>query len=268
VPDRINGIVTFAPEYMHDNTGFDKSFFQPLFLLEKNHFWFQSRNELILWALKRFFPGVESFLEIGCGTGFVLSGIKDSCSHVRLLGSDIFIEGLKFAQERMSNVELFQLSAMDIPFENEFDVIGAFDVLEHIEEDDTVLNQMFHALKDDGGAIITVPQHPFLWSTFDDISAHKRRYVSRDLKSKVEAAGFHIAYMTSFVFFLFPFMLLSRFVNRSKTDIDPLTELKVHSVINRMFKGILDIERFFIRSGLSLPFGGSLLLILNKADSK
>jgi SAM-dependent methyltransferase len=233
VPDRINGIVTFAPEYMHDNTGFDKSFFQPLFLLEKNHFWFQSRNELILWALKRFFPGVESFLEIGCGTGFVLSGIKDSCSHVRLLGSDIFIEGLKFAQERMSNVELFQLSAMDIPFENEFDVIGAFDVLEHIEEDDTVLNQMFHAFK-----------------------------------SKVEAAGFHIAYMTSFVFFLFPFMLLSRFVNRSKTDIDPLTELKVHSVINRMFKGILDIERFFIRSGLSLPFGGSLLLILNKADSK
>ena len=63
------------------------------------------------------------------------------------------------------------MDARRIPFEDEFDVIGAFDVLEHIKEDEQVLVQMHRAVKSGGGIMLTVPQHMFLWSE-QDVQAH------------------------------------------------------------------------------------------------
>lgn len=66
------------------------------------------------------------------------------------------------------------MDARRIPFEGEFDVIGAFDVLEHIEEDERVLGQLNAALRSGGGIIATVPQHQWLWSEMDTVSGHRR----------------------------------------------------------------------------------------------
>src|SRR6266545_4042215 len=89
----------------------------------------------------------ENFLEIGCGTGFVLSGIRKAFPELILSGSEIFSEGLNLAAERLPGVELFQMDARRIPFQEEFDVIGAFDVLEHVKEDEEVLSQMYQATR-------------------------------------------------------------------------------------------------------------------------
>jgi 2-polyprenyl-3-methyl-5-hydroxy-6-metoxy-1,4-benzoquinol methylase len=69
----------------------------------------------------------------------------------RVYGSDIFNRSLSFAQRRLPDAVLFQMDARRIPFEEEFDVVGAFDVLEHINEDDVVLRQMLQAIKPGGG---------------------------------------------------------------------------------------------------------------------
>ena len=111
------------------------------------NFWFRARNKLIIWALRRYFPNAATFLEIGCGTGFVLAGVRQAFPKLRISGSDIFTEGLVFARERAVSVSLFQMDARCIPFTEEFDVIGAFDVLEHIEEDVDVLRQMFKSTR-------------------------------------------------------------------------------------------------------------------------
>lgn len=55
------------------------------------------------------------------------------------------------------------------PFRKEFDTIGVFDVLEHVHEDEQILAQMHRAVHPDGGGImLTVPQHPWLWSPTDE----------------------------------------------------------------------------------------------------
>ena len=97
---------------------------------------------MIVWALQRYFPQAQNFLEIGCGTGFVLAAIEQAFPKISLYGSEIFSQGLNFAQERLSRTQLFQMDAPQISCENEFDAIAAFDVLEHIKEDDVVLAQM------------------------------------------------------------------------------------------------------------------------------
>ena len=147
-----------------------------------------------------------------------------------------------------------------------FDVIGAFDVLEHIAEDDVVLQQMFQAVKPGGGLILTVPQHRFLWSIVDEYSFHKRRYGKTELINKVEYAGFQVMYSTSFVSFLLPLMLLSRMKRHVSTEkFDPLAELRIGRAANRVLEKILAVERRCIKLGVSLPAGGSLLVIAKRS---
>ena len=264
-PETVDGFLSFAPELFDSNEYFNPETFERLFKVEKTNFWFRSRNKLLLWALEKFFPQVESFFEIGCGTGYVLFGIQREFPNLRLYGSDIFGNGLSFAEQRLSDVSLFQMDARRIPFEAEFDVIGAFDVLEHIDEDGVVLQQMFQATKPGGGAIFTVPQHRFLWSIVDEYSFHKRRYTRKELIRKVKDAGFQIVRVTSFVSFLLPLMLLSR-IRRQKTrdKYDPVAELKINPCLNMIFENVLAIERGFIKWGFPFYAGGSLLIIAKR----
>jgi len=261
-PERLNGCLAFAPELAEQSEGFEAEFFPSLFELEGSNFWFRSRNRLLVWSLQRYFPEARNFLEIGCGTGYVLSGIRRAFSELSLSGSEIYTAGLAFAAERLPGVELFQMDARLMPFKEEFDVIGAFDVLEHVSEDDQVLSQMHQATRKGGGIMLTVPHHPFLWSQADDYAHHVRRYTARELIDKVNRAGFEVTRTTSFVSLLLPLMLLSRLRQRRKYN--PMSEFEISSLVNGVFEKTLYVERTMIRAGLNLPVGGSLLLVARR----
>jgi SAM-dependent methyltransferase len=215
--------------------------------------------------LRHYFPKARSFLEIGCGTGYVLMGLSKAFPQLALAGSEIFSAGLDFAAQRLPNVDLFQMDATSIPYVDEFDVIGAFDVLEHIAEDETVLAQMYRAVRPGGGILITVPQHMFLWSQADVEAVHQRRYSAREMRRKVERAGFKIVRQTSFVSFLLPVMAAQRL---SKRRPDPSysvhQELAIGGPANWGMERVLGVERGLIRVGISFPAGGSLLTVARK----
>jgi len=262
-PEKIDGFLAFAPELSHNNKSFHSEYFEKLMPLEVRNFWFQARSDLIINALQRYFSDFKSFLEIGCGTGIVLSKVRTSFPQAVLVGSEIYTAGLACTSRRVAGAELLQMDARRIPFESHFDVIGAFDVLEHIEEDEIVLREMHKALKPRGGIILTVPQHPRLWSYQDEAACHVRRYAAEDIRRKVMKAGFDIVRMTSFVFFLLPFMWVSRKLTRKKFS-DPFAELKISTPLNEIFKVVMKLEEMIIELGVSLPVGGSLLIVARK----
>lgn len=264
-PNLSHDFLTFAPDYATVSEGFESKFFQELIELEANNFWFRSRNRLIIWALSYYFPKAHNCLEIGCGTGFVLSGIEKAFPNLDLYGSEIFTSGLDLAAQRLPRSKLFQMDAQAIPFDDEFDVIGAFDVLEHIKEDTSVLVQMYQATRSGGGIILTVPQHPWLWSQADNYGHHMRRYRTQDLKNKLRQAGFRVVRTTSFVSLLLPLLMLSRLKQRCyPSSYDPTSELRISGWMNVMLERVLDIERFAIQLGVCFPMGGSLLIIAEK----
>lgn len=268
-PEQLLNFPAFSPHLSRNETGFKQDDFSKLAEVEEKNFWFEARNQLIIWALKQYFPLATNFLEIGCGTGFVLSGIQKAAPKLKLNGSEISAVGLEFAKQRINNASLFQMDARQIPFVEEFDVIGAFDVLEHIQEDQQVLAQLHQAVQPNGGIILTVPQHQFLWSQQDEYAHHVRRYNALDLKKKVIGAGFEIIKITSFVSLLLPFMLISRFLKRKKVEnYDSLSELKLSTSLNLIFEKILCFERYMICLGLNIPVGGSLLLIAKKVTKR
>lgn len=264
-PDVIDGHIAFAPELANESEGFEADYFARLADQEAGNFWFRARNRLLIWALKQYFPNAKNLLEIGCGTGFVLSGFKQAFPNLVLSGSEVFSDGLGFAAARLPQVELFQMDARHIPFRDEFDVIGAFDVLEHIKQDEEVLAQMYQATRKGGGILITVPHHRFLWSPVDEFARHVRRYETRELHEKVVRAGFSLVRSTSFVSLLLPLLVASRFKQRmTGEEVDPSAEYNISRLLNQTLEKILDAERTVIRTGLSFPAGGSLLLVARR----
>lgn len=265
-PVRIAGYLAFSPSMAESGSGYKADHFAKLVEIEERNFWFRSRNRLLIWALRRYFPHARSLLEIGCGTGYVLLGMQRAFPGLVLAGSEIFSAGLEFAGRRLPGVDLFQMDGARIPFVDEFDVVGAFDVLEHIEDDETVLAQMYRAVRPGGGVLITVPQHMFLWSQADVEAVHQRRYNAREMRSKIERAGFKVVRLTSFVSFLFPLMAVQRWNNRKP---DPSysvhQELAIGGAANWGLTQMLGVERAFIKAGISFPFGGSLLAVARKA---
>jgi SAM-dependent methyltransferase len=100
MPARVDGFLAWAPELAKNNDGFPQESFEGLARVEAGNFWFRARNDIILWALRKYFPGFHSLLEVGCGTGFVLSGIVQAYPNARMAGSEIYPTGLAFAAKR------------------------------------------------------------------------------------------------------------------------------------------------------------------------
>ncbi len=265
-PEVRDGFLSFAPELAGTEDMFQHSDFAALAQIEAGSFWFRSRNQLILWALRTYFPDAIRFLEVGCGTGFVLASIIKTMPAIASAGSEIYFQGLKIARQRAPEATLLQMDARNMPFWSEFDVIGAFDVLEHVADDRAVLRQVFQAVKPGGGVILTVPQHPFLWSNVDEYSCHKRRYTRGDLSGKMLEAGFRIERATSFVTLLLPFMVAVR-MNKKKPKAEKVVrnELMLGSRLDRLLETAMCVERLCIRWGLSLPCGGSLLMVAKRS---
>jgi SAM-dependent methyltransferase len=244
--------------------GFKAEYFEELASLEAKNFWFCVRARIIAWALAKYFPQTRSFFEVGCGTGFVLSRLAQTAPALDLYGSELFAEGLSFAAMRVPAANLLQMDARRMALTNSVDVVGVFDVLEHIPEDQLVLREIFNAIRPGGGILITVPQHRFLWSKQDEYAHHVRRYSASELRGKLEAAGFSLVRMASFVSVLLPLMYLSRWNKQRSQVCDPLDELKIGRATNAILEKALELEFALMRIGISFPAGGSLLAVANK----
>lgn len=263
-PEKLGQIWAFAPALTPPNDGFKATFFENLAALEIRNFWFHARSQLILWALHHHASGFRTLLEVGCGTGFVLSNVARDFPHARLFGGDTFMEGLKIAKERVANARLMQFDVRDVPFLREFDVVGAFDVLENTDSDQAVLLQLREALQPSGILVLTAPQHTWIASS-DDV-LQRRRYNLTDLHHRVQSAGFKILRSTSFLT-MSSAVMPSRFGNSEfASRFDPKHELHRNPNIGVLSRWMLKLGLFAIAIGLDLPFGGTRLIVARRVN--
>lgn len=184
---------------------------------------------------------------------------------MKLHGAEIYLSGLHLAKARLPEIDFMQLDASEMPFDREFDAVGLFDVLEHLDNDDLVLRNVFKALMPGGHVFVTAPQHPFLWSSNDAAACHRRRYARGELADKLRRAGFRIEAETSFMTALFPVMAAARLLKRRLPQGDPyeavLRELEIPDSLNALLEIIMRVDEALISRGFSLPFGGSIAIV-------
>lgn len=245
--------------------GYDDALFERLAEAEPHSFWYRVRARLIVDVVRKFSPDARDVLEVGSGSGGVLLALHQALPGVRIVGAEPAAAGIALARSRLPReVELVEADVLDMPFVEEFDFVGAFDVLEHVADDAAALAALAQAARPGGSVAIFAPQHPRLWSDMDRIAHHVRRYRRRDLAAKVRGAGLEIEFEGSFVSTLLPAMVASRVIRKLlRRQYDPIAELEPR-VLNPILEPILDVERRLVRRGLSLPFGATLIVIGRK----
>ena len=267
----IDGVFCFSDDKYDETDFFPKDAFDRLYRSENANFWFRVRNLIIGNAIKNYLPRGSKIIEVGCGTGFVSSYLKKLGYDIDC--ADLSIQGLNYCKKRDAGNSYYQFNLYDAIFYEHYDGACAFDVIEHIDDDNLVLQNMNKALKAGGFIFITVPANKKLWSEIDDFSKHKRRYNLAELKDKIESAGFKIMRISYFMTFLFPFIYVSRFrflrntrVSKDETEIireKASNRLNLNPILNTIFFYIFKLETYLL-DHINLPFGSSLLCVAQK----
>jgi len=252
--------------------GYDSRHFDKIAHIENRHFWFTSRNQIIATVVSKLverLPPGFTVIEFGCGTGNVLQTLSKVCARGRLIGMDLFGEGLTYARRRTC-CWLVQADISRSPLKIPADVIGLFDVLEHLRDDRMVLADLYLLLKPGGALVLTVPACTALWSYFDEASHHFRRYEVKELQEKLAEAGFEVEYLTYYMMGIYPLVwALRRLTCRKPRTAQgahemSLDELKVVPGLNGILRFLLSWEAPLLAARLRLPLGTSLLAVARK----
>jgi len=233
------------------------------FALQKKHWWFVGKSRIVMGLISEYCTiGRHSkILDIGCGAGLMLPALSElSITY----GMDTSDEAIKFSRANFTGLIKKGSLPNDVPFfDNQFNLITALDVLEHIEDDLKSLYMIHNLLCFDGVAVLSVPAHQYLWTKFDDENEHKRRYSWSEFKCKLEEAGFTIKKLSFYNSILyFPSVIVIYLNKYLNTDIG--RELKSgNPLFNWILTRIFSLEKTLLRF-INFPFGLSLIAVVSK----
>lgn len=237
---------------------------------EPRHFWFAAKNKIIGKTVTKFFPdpGKIRFLEIGCGTGFVLSYLEKL--GFSMTGVDMHMEGLRIAQSRITKGSLICADVTRDVVGLPFPALGLFDVLEHIEDDTYFLQQCVRHLAPRGLVFITVPADMRLWSIIDEVSGHKRRYDKKSLEKLLTPCGLKIETISYFNAFLYlPQLFFRRHFHANhklakKNTVKILLDSFRYSPLINTIGNLGFTLEFLLSEFFPMPFGASIIVAARK----
>jgi SAM-dependent methyltransferase len=244
----------------------EKDYYYQYAAVEDKHWWFIGRRRILDKVIRQLnLPDNAKILEAGCGTG---GNLQMLARHGQVEAMELEETARIFANQRQVTTVLAGSLPDKIPFETEkYDLIVAFDVIEHIDDDIAALEGLRNHLKPGGLLVLTVPAFQFLWSHHDDINHHKRRYRLKSLKQVVRRASFTVRYSSYFNTVLFPAVAAVRTLQKllrieNKSQISSDLTLPSASV-NKFLTFLFAQERHFLDK-FSLPFGVSALIVGQK----
>ncbi len=235
--------------------------------LEDHHWWFTGRRAVVQEVLERRLPAMPGrrILDVGCGSGGMLSILRPFGEVEGMEASD---QALGYARKRLGDSVRLSKGELPggIPAGRRYELITAFDVIEHLDEPVEALKAIHAALVPDGLFLCTVPAYPFLWSEHDEASHHRRRYTAALLSEQLSAAGFRLRFRTFFNSLLFPPIAAARLLQRllPANAGHPRNDLEeAPRVVNAVLRRIFSSERHLV-ARTALPFGVSLLALAER----
>ncbi|MDQ7075205.1 MAG: class I SAM-dependent methyltransferase [Gammaproteobacteria bacterium] len=257
----IDGITCFKPEVSENHTDYPSSGLDELYAVEKENFWFITRRERIISTFTRYVSKTSQIFEIGAGTGYVAQGLQKEGYKIAI--GEIHLSGLRYAKKNGIS-ECYQFDLFTPPFQNEFNAIGMFDVLEHFEKDVLALTQVSKMLKPEGILLVSVPAHQWLWGQDDILAAHKRRYNKASLIATINKSGLEVLEAKYFFITILPLLYLRKILNRNKENEKIRNNsFHIHPMLNKILLSIIRLENH-ISNWLPNIAGGSLLIVAQR----
>jgi SAM-dependent methyltransferase len=233
--------------------------YQQMAELDDRHWWYRARRKILAELIRREarLPADAHILEIGCGTGHNLA----------MLGEFGHVDGLELDEEaRVLSEKRLGRKVMSSPLpelaevpDRHYDLIGAFDVIEHIDDDRAALASIATKLKPGGKFVMAVPAHQWMWSAHDVVNHHKRRYSKRALKVLIDASPLALDKVGYFNSLLFPLAVAERAASKLRGKDSADVKLPP-APLNAALEKIFEAERYLV-GRLPLPIGLSLFAV-------
>ncbi|MEW5717146.1 MAG: class I SAM-dependent methyltransferase [Chloroflexota bacterium] len=243
-------------------------------LPEDQHWWFATRTWSLLNLLDAHVPRRDGdVLDIGCGAGNMIHHLS---RYGRVQGVEVDARPVAMAQARGYAVRQGD-ATRGIPFPDaSFDLVTALDVIEHVDADEAILREAYRVARPRGILTISVPALQALWSYNDEINGHMRRYSPRELRERVERAGFRVRRITFGFFLVFPMsapliLLRNRLGTKKELRSHHLSQDEyqvemepVSPLVNTILRGVGRAEAALV-ARVNLPIGTSLMVVAEKA---
>jgi len=240
------------------STAYSDELMKMLDVGDTSSWWYETRNQVI-WHVMRRYPISGALWDIGSGLGEVSSyltsvGAKCVAVEPNRLGAQVSSEkGVLSIQG--------DLHALELPVSS-IEAVGLFDVLEHLDNADKVLSEIYRVLGSEGKLFITVPATKWLWSASDDLAGHHLRYTRKKIRQQLNNAGFEVLSIRYFFFSLVLPILILRAVPyrlgvRSLIDDTKLVQKK-SGWISRL------ITKVEVALCGKIPIGTSLVIVATK----
>jgi len=191
--------------------------------IEDTHWWFRGRREIFTRLLAPFEHRALSILDIGFGTGAMLTFLQ---RYGHVTGMDMSVDAIRFARTRCDAPMLLgDITALPVETAS-IDLVTAFDIVEHVPDDRAAFAELARVCRPGGHMLATVPAFQFLWGNQDVVSHHQRRYTLGELEKHVRAAGFVPRRLSYFNAILFPAVAAVRVARRLRGERRPQGEVK------------------------------------------
>ena len=233
--------------------------YQQMAELDERHWWYRARRRVLAELIRREArPAAGAqILEIGCGTGHNLAMLGEF-GHVD--GLELDDEARELSEKRLGRkIMRSPLPELGEVADAHYDLIGAFDVIEHIDDDVAALAAIATKLKPGGKFVMTVPAHPWMWTAHDVANHHKRRYSKRALKALVIGSPLRLEKIGYFNSLLFPIAVAERTFSRVLGKDNGDVSLPP-APLNRALEAVFGAERYLV-GRLPLPPGLSLFAV-------
>ena len=227
--------------------------------LDERHWWYVARRKVLAELIRRRArpPAGARLLEIGCGTGHNLNMLAEFGAVDAL---EVDETARAFAEKRLGRpVFSAPLPEVDGVPERSYDLIAAFDVVEHIPDDRGTIRSIARLLKPGGKFVLTVPAHQWMWSAHDVANHHQRRYSRPGLRALIESSPLKLDALGYFNSLLFPLAVAERLASRVRGKDDADLSLPP-GPLNQAFERIFAAERRLI-GRVPLPPGLSLFAV-------
>ena len=235
---------------------------------EGNHYIDKASRLHACNEIKKYVPENGIVLEIGSSSGYLIRDLLNILPNVSVIGSDCFSEGLDNISKKYK-IPLLQFDLVNCPLPDScIDVVVALNVLEHIEDDEAALHQIYRILKPGGYAVIEVPANQDLYDFYDRELKHFRRYDMSELLDKSKRNKFEIQNHSHLGFFIYPAFRAVKLKNKTSSSSNTQelvkSQMQPHFLSNLLLNFIMEIELFFGTS-IQYPCGIRCLMTLKKS---
>lgn len=239
--------------------------YEEMFRIEDTHWWYVAKQRIVANLIARYADHGQSprlrIADLGCGCGAMLSRLRGEHDVVGVDPSPLAIE---FSARR--GIAVLQGSFPDqIPLDRDsFDVVLLLDVIEHLQDDRAGVKTAGSLLRRGGVMIITVPAYQWLWSDWDELHHHYRRYNRSMLRSVLRDSQLDIRLLSYANTTLFPLAAVARGVHKLSKRKHETADMKIPPApVNAAFRGLYSFERHLL-GRLPMPFGLSVVAVARR----